>query len=77
MKSMIFFHWIRKKGIVAPANTPKDRIVLLHDCFKSVIENPEFIDRSKKLHLEPAYLNPQDFHSSLQSIYDQIGNILK
>ena len=66
-----------QKGIVAPANTPKDRIMLLHDCFKKVIENPEFIDRAKKLQLEPAYLNPQDFHSSLQSMYDQIGIMLK
>jgi len=66
-----------QKGIVAPANTPGDRIMLLHDCFKKIIENPEFIDRAKKLQLEVAYLNPQDFQSSLQSIYDQIGIMLK
>jgi tripartite-type tricarboxylate transporter receptor subunit TctC len=66
-----------QKGIVAPANTPRDRIMLLHDCFKKIIENPEFIGRAKKLQLEVAYLNPQDFQSSLQSIYDQIGIMLK
>ena len=66
-----------QKGIVVPANTPKDRIRLLHDCFKKVIENPEFIDRAKKLQLEVAYLNPEDFHASLQFIYDQIGIMLK
>ena len=66
-----------QKGIVAPANTPKDRIILLHDCFKKVMEKPEFIDRAKKLRLEVAYLNPEDFQVSLQSIYNEIGIMLK
>jgi len=66
-----------QKGIVAPANTPLERINFLHDCFKKVIENPEFIDRAKKLQLEVAYQNSEDFQVSLQSVYEEIGNMLK
>lgn len=66
-----------QKGVVAPANTPKERIKILHDCFKKVLENPEFNNRAKKLQLEVAYLGPDDFQQSLQSIYNEIGVILK
>ena len=66
-----------QKGIVAPANTPKERIQFLHDCFKKVLESPDYIDIAKKLQLEVAYLGPKDFQASLQSIYNEIGVILK
>lgn len=66
-----------QKGVVAPVNTPKDRIKTLHDCFKKVLENQEFIERIKKLQLEVAYLGPEDFQQSLQSMHNEIGVILK
>ena len=66
-----------QKGLVAPAGTPKERIKILHDCFKKVLENPEFMEMAKRMQLQVAYLGPEDFQASIQSIYDEIGVILK
>ncbi len=65
------------KGFVAPANTPKERIMFLHDAFKKAYDHPAFIKLCSSLKIERAYLGPDDFRKALQSMYDQIGTVIK
>jgi len=65
-----------QKGIVAPKGTPAEYVEILHECFRRVLESEEFRDIAAKLQLEIAYLGPEDFKSSLRSVYTEIGELL-
>jgi len=59
-----------QKGFVAPAGTPKERIIFLHDAFKKAYDHPAFVKLCDRLKIEMGYLGPEDFTKSLQSMYD-------
>jgi tripartite-type tricarboxylate transporter receptor subunit TctC len=66
-----------QKGFVAPAKTPRERIMLMNDAFKKTYDHPAFQKLADKLKLELGYLGPDDFKKSLQDMYNQIGEVLK
>lgn len=61
------------KGFVVPKGTPPERIKFLHDAFLKVYNHRAFVKLAKRLKLERAYLNPEDFRKELQRMYEQIG----
>ncbi len=66
-----------QKGFVAPAGTPKERIMFLHDAFKKAYDHKAFVKLCDRLKIERGYLGPDDFRESLQSMYNQIGSVIK
>ena len=66
-----------QKGFVAPAKTPKDRIMFLHDAFKKVYDHPAFVKMAHHLKLELSYMGPDDFGKALRDMYNQIHKVAK
>ena len=52
------------RGLAAKKGVPEDRIKVLHDIFKKVMESPEFIDYTVTNDMIPSYLNTKDFNKS-------------
>jgi tripartite-type tricarboxylate transporter receptor subunit TctC len=57
-----------QKGFVAPAGTPKERIMFLHDAFKKAYDHPAFVKLCDGLKIERGYLGPEDLAKALQSM---------
>jgi tripartite-type tricarboxylate transporter receptor subunit TctC len=53
------YHW---RGVAARKGVPEDRIKILHDAFKKVMETPAFKDYTVKNDLLPGYLGTSDFN---------------
>jgi tripartite-type tricarboxylate transporter receptor subunit TctC len=43
------------RGVVTPPNTPANIVSALHDIFKQVIEDPQFVAKMKELSTDVAY----------------------
>lgn len=52
-----------------PPGTPKDRLNILRKAFKSVMEDPEFLDLAKKAKLNVDYVSPEDIEKGLEEMY--------
>lgn len=48
-------------GLLAPAQTPRDRIAHLHSVFSSVVRRPEIAQRLAAISLEPVGDSPEEF----------------
>ncbi len=66
-----------QKGFAAPAGISQERIQFLNDAFKKTYDHKAFKKLADKLKLELGYLGPNDFRSSLESMYNQVGAVLK
>jgi tripartite-type tricarboxylate transporter receptor subunit TctC len=66
-----------QKGFVAPAGTPPERVKFLHDAFKKAYEHEAFVKLAKKLKIERGHLGSENFRNSLQTMYNQIGAVVK
>ncbi|MDH4264976.1 MAG: tripartite tricarboxylate transporter substrate binding protein [Deltaproteobacteria bacterium] len=66
-----------QKGFVAPAKTPRERIMVLHDALKKVYDHPAFKKMAEQLKLELSYMGPEDFRKALQDMSNQIGEVVK
>ncbi|MDQ0218163.1 tripartite tricarboxylate transporter substrate binding protein [Peribacillus cavernae] len=64
-------------GIVAPKGIPEDVKTTLHDAFKKALEDPETIEQFKKIGIEPAYSNPEDFKKTIEDTNKTTGDIAK
>jgi tripartite-type tricarboxylate transporter receptor subunit TctC len=51
-----------------PPGTPKEQVQALQKAFKAVMEDPEFLEETKKARLDIAYVSPQDIQDTLQVI---------
>jgi putative tricarboxylic transport membrane protein len=53
----------RWRGLAVKKETPKDRIIILHDAFKKAMESDVYktVTHSQLLDLRPGYLNSEDF----------------
>jgi tripartite-type tricarboxylate transporter receptor subunit TctC len=49
------------RGAVAPPNTPPNVVAALHDIFKQVIEDPEFVAKMKELSTQVSYADSRAF----------------
>ena len=67
------------RGYSVPSGTPKERVDLLTNTIKEVLESPEFLAEAKKLGLAGtlAYLNGEDFHDYLLKLQDNMREFLK
>ncbi|MEH7442654.1 tripartite tricarboxylate transporter substrate binding protein [Bacillus sp. JJ1122] len=64
-------------GLIAPPDTPKDVINVLHDSFKKALEDQKVIDTFAKLGVEPSYAGPEDFAEIMKKDYDLNKEVLK
>ncbi len=66
-----------QKGFAAPAGISPERLRFLDEAFKKTYDHPAFKKLADKLKLELGYLGPDDFRKSLESMYKQVGEVLK
>lgn len=64
-------------GIIAPKDTPKEIVTILHDAFKKALEDPSVIEQFKKLGVEPAYAGPEEFQKDITDSFNRNGEIMK
>ncbi|MGQ7280704.1 Bug family tripartite tricarboxylate transporter substrate binding protein [Brevibacillus thermoruber] len=64
-------------GVLAPKDTPKEIVTILHDAFKKAMEDPSVIEQFKKLGVEPAYAGPEDFQKDITDSFNRNGEIMK
>ncbi|MBA7580491.1 hypothetical protein ES708_22383 [subsurface metagenome] len=67
------------RGLAAPAGTPKERIDILSNTVKEVLQDPEFLKDAEKIGIVPilSYLNGDDFRTYLLTLQDNMREILK
>ncbi|MCX5907492.1 MAG: tripartite tricarboxylate transporter substrate binding protein [Deltaproteobacteria bacterium] len=65
------------KGIAVPKETPEEVIRYLHDAFKKVIEDPEFVGLMDKLGEPITYKDSKDFEIYIQKMYKVCGEIIE
>jgi tripartite-type tricarboxylate transporter receptor subunit TctC len=66
-----------QKGFVFPKGTPQPIVQKLHDSLKRVFDDAQFKSSAEKLQVELAYLNGEEFRSSMNAMYKQVGESLK
>lgn len=67
------------RGLAAPAGTPKERIEILSNTIKEVLQDPEFLKDAEKTGIVSiiSYLNSEDFRSYLLTLQDNMRDVLK
>lgn len=53
-------------GIVAPKDTPDDRVQVIHDAFQKALDDPEMIKFFSTLNMPIIYRNAQEFSDGMQ-----------
>jgi len=64
-------------GLIAPPETPKEVIDVLHESFKQALEDPKVIETFEKLGVEPLYAGPEEFGEIMKRDYDLNEEVLK
>lgn len=64
-------------GIFAPKDLPVEIREILHETFKKSIEDPEVIEKYKKLGIDTSYAGPDDFKKAIEEEYKNNGEVLK
>ncbi|WP_227937897.1 tripartite tricarboxylate transporter substrate binding protein [Alkalihalobacillus deserti] len=67
----------RMTGIIAPKGLPEEELMILHDAFKKVLEDPAVIEELKKINLEPYYGSPEEFQKALTEGFKVDGETLR
>ena len=65
------------KYLLVPKGTSDDIVKYLHDNFKKVIEDPEFIASMNKMEMEIGYLTGKEIDNKLNKEYKLVDNMLK
>lgn len=65
------------KYFLAPKGTPDKIVKYLHDNFKKVLKDPEFIASMNKMEMEISYLSGREVKSKLNKEYKLVGSMLK
>lgn len=78
------FPWVSEKasldvyhGLLAPKDTPKEVLDILHDAFKKALEDPAVIDQINKGGAHPAYAGPEDFQKEITESYEKSRDVLQ
>lgn len=66
-----------QSGIFAPKGLPAEIQNILHDAFKKALEDAEVKEQLKKLGVEPAYKNSEEFQQIVVNEYKVFGEIMK
>jgi tripartite-type tricarboxylate transporter receptor subunit TctC len=78
MKELGFDVYIEnQKGIVAPKGTPDEVVQYLHDNFKKGLDGKVWGSLAKKLLMETAYLNGDDFMGAMKTMSANINSAVK
>jgi len=64
-------------GVVVPKETPDEIVEILHDSFKSVLEDEDFIEQLNNLGAQVIYQNAEDFGEIVSNEYKNNGEILE
>jgi len=63
-------------GLAVPADTPRERVERLAECFTEAFETEEFQAFLAQGGMPPAHLGPDDFDAYLSSEYERYGELL-
>jgi tripartite-type tricarboxylate transporter receptor subunit TctC len=64
-------------GLLAPAGTPADRIVRLHEAFSTAIKRPEVAQRLAALGFEPVGNRPEEFAATIRAEAARWGEVIR
>lgn len=64
-------------GIVVPKNVPDDMVQILHDAYKSALEDPAVVEQFKKIGAAAVYKSPTDFKAIIDQDSKTNGEVLK
>ena len=64
-------------GIFGPKDLPVEIREILHTAFKKSVEDPEVIEKYKKLGIDIAYAGPDDFKKAIEIEYKNNGEVMK
>lgn len=78
------FPWTSEKtavdvyhGLLAPKDTPKEVVDILHEAFQKALKDPKVIDQINKGGANPAYAGSEDFQKEITESYEKSRNVLK
>jgi tripartite-type tricarboxylate transporter receptor subunit TctC len=63
--------------VYVPAGTPADRIKIIHDAFKNVLEDESFLKLAEKLQIGYSYKNHDDTLEQLTTVSKNFGEIIQ
>ena len=66
---MIFARQDMAYPIVAPPETPAERVAVLRQAFEAVMRDPEFLADAKKQHLETASMRGEEIEKLIERIF--------
>ncbi|MDX5475014.1 MAG: tripartite tricarboxylate transporter substrate binding protein [Bacillaceae bacterium] len=64
-------------GLVAPQDTPKEIVAILHEAFKKALEDERVIETFAKLGVPTKYASPEEFAEIIKRDYEINGEVLK
>lgn len=64
-------------GIFAPKGVPEEVVQILHDAFKSALEDEETVDRLVKVGLDPLYASTEEYEQLIANDWEVEGELLK
>jgi tripartite-type tricarboxylate transporter receptor subunit TctC len=65
------------RGLGGPAGIPDDKVKILHDGFKAMMEEPVFIQLLSNMGLGIDYRNPQDYFKQTEETVKTLAPVLK
>lgn len=74
VKDMDLSIWI---GVLAPANTPADRVRKLSDTIADVLHDPEMIERVKSRGFRIVASTPEEFGKVMHYDYERFGEVVR
>jgi tripartite-type tricarboxylate transporter receptor subunit TctC len=70
-------YWEDYRGFLVPKGTPPERIKVLHDAFRKVMDHPKFADYLANTGQRAGYLGPAEFDQYLADLSVSAGAMLK
>jgi tripartite-type tricarboxylate transporter receptor subunit TctC len=67
---LVFSPWAYGAPVMAPPNTPDDRVAVLRKAFYEMMEDPQLGDETTKMNLETRYMAPDRIATLVAEAYD-------
>lgn len=64
------------RGLAAPKGTPQEIVKILTDAFKKGMENPEHLQKMKKLGLQVKYMGPDEYKAFLKNDEKKVKELM-